>query len=268
MRVAVVALLAVLVSVFTIGPSGEQGVDGAEGEAGTVIRSKLGDVGDEQNVRLSLPTNVVQPRGLVIWFHGQGGNVNDRINTPFLTSLLRNGYAIASSDFHLQSWGNAASTDDATRLIAWAEEQTGAPVTLWVSGSMGGAISLNALTHGVEVPPCWYGVKPALSLTMMDAVPTGNRFIKLAYGGEVPVDRNPVRNFDALPSDVRYRVVASPDDQWVPIGENGGALLSKLDQRGVEVSYLPATGPHEDPSHWDAEDLVTFADSCAPDSLG
>ena len=250
MRIAVVALLAIIASFFPTAPSGEQ--------AGRVVRSSL----DGQAVRLSLPTGTGAPKGLVIWFHGQGGNVNDRIDGPFLSSLLRDGFAIASSDFHLQSWGNEASTDDTVRLIEWAEDQVDLPASLWVSGSMGGAISLNALLHGAEAPDCWYGVKPAISLEHMDAVPTGPRYIGLAFGGAVPDDRNPVKNFDALPADIRYRVVASPDDQWVPIDQNGGALVYSLHNRGVDASYLAVSGPHEDPSHWNTADLLAFADSC------
>ena len=81
----------------------------------------------------------------------------------------------------------------------------------------------------------------------------------------MPVDRNPVRNFDVLPSGIRYRVVASPDDQWVPINQNGGALVSSLNKRGVDVTYLLASGPHEDPSHWNSTDLLQFANSCVGD---
>lgn len=254
MRVAVVALLAMIASLFVSAPSGEK--------AGVVVRDSL----NGEAVRLNLPTGTAKPKGLVIWFHGQGGNVNDRIDGPFLSALRRDGYAIASSDFHLQSWGNEASTDDTDRLVEWAEEKAGVPVSLWVSGSMGGAISLNALLHGAPAPDCWYGVKPAISLDQMDAVPTGTRYIRLAFGGSVPDDRNPVKNLDALPTDVRYRVVASPDDQWVPIDQNGGALVYALDRRGLDVTYLAASGPHEDPSHWDSADLVSFANSCLDDA--
>ena len=128
MRVAVVALLALVVSLLTGAPSGES--------AGSTIRADL----NGQPARLTLPTGG-EPRGLVMYFHGQGGGVDDRVDGPFLRGLTRNGYAIASSAFHNQSWGNEASTDDTERLTAWAEDQLGMPVSLWVSGSMGGAMA-------------------------------------------------------------------------------------------------------------------------------
>ncbi|MBS42992.1 MAG: hypothetical protein CMH83_07535 [Nocardioides sp.] len=247
------ALLSLLVVGVTVAPSGET--------AGRTVRSTL----DGEKVRITFPTGEARPKGLAIWFHGQGGNVNDRVDGPFLSALVRHGYALASSDFHLQSWGNEASTADTLALVEWAEEQAGVPVTLWVSGSMGGSISLNAMRFGAPVPPCWYGVKPAVSLTQMDRVPTARKYIAAAYGGEVPVERDPVRNTDGLPVDVRYRVVASPDDKWVPIDENGGAVASRLAARGAEVTYFLAHGAHNDPSHWDATDLVNFANACAGD---
>ena len=171
---------------------------------------------------------------------------------------------IASSDFHETAWGNEASTDDTRRLIAWAEQETGLEVGLWVAGSMGGAVSLNALNFDVPAPPCWYGVKPAISLTEMEHVPGGRKFIASAYAGSAPAERDPVRNLDSLPLDVRYRVVASKDDSWVRYDQNSERLIEALIARGADVSLLPARGLHMDPSHWNAPDLVSFAEDCHP----
>jgi hypothetical protein len=222
------------------------------------VRSSLAG----ESVRLSLPGGGAEPKGLVIWFHGQGGNVNDRVDGPWLDALRRDGWAIASSEFHDQSWGNPASTSDADRLVAWAEKMTGVPVRLWVSGSMGGSIALNAMTHGVPAPPCWYGVKPAISLKQMDHVPGGPAYIRDAFHGEVPADRNPVQNIDRLPADTRYRIVSSRQDQWVMYDENTRPLVRKLSARGADVSLLTVNGLHDDPSHFNASDLVDYADSC------
>ena len=225
---------------------------------GSVVHSSLAG----QAVRLSLPSGGGTPKGIALWFHGQGGGANHRVESPWLEALRRDGWVIASSDFHSTSWGNEASTDDTQRLIDWAEELTGLDVELWVSGSMGGAVSLNALNFGVEAPPCWYGVKPAISLTQMDNVPGGRKFIASAYDGSVPTERDPVRNLASLPLDTRYRVVASKDDHWVLYDENSEPLIDTLVERGAEVSLLPARGLHEDPSHWNAPDLISFADGC------
>ena len=103
------------------------------------------------------------------------------MDEPWLQALVRSGWIVASSDFHTDSWGNEASTEDTTNLIAWAEEQTdGQPIRLYVSGSMGASVSLNAMTHAELVPPCWYGVKPAVDLTKMDNVPGAARLEEAA----------------------------------------------------------------------------------------
>ena len=76
-----------------------------------------------QDVRLSMPPTD-QPKGIAIYFHGQNGGVDNRMDEPWLQSLVRDGWIVASSDFHTDSWGNEASTDDTTNLLDWAEEQT------------------------------------------------------------------------------------------------------------------------------------------------
>lgn len=256
MRTAFVVALALVTVLLT---TASTGLPPSE-----TLRSSL--AGEE--VRLTTPGDGIEPKGLVVWFHGQGGNVNDRVDGPWLDALRREGYAIASSNFHAQSWGNEASTRDAELLVDWAEEQTGLPVSLWVSGSMGGSVSLNALIYGVQAPPCWYGVKPAISLTQMDEVPGGPGFIRKAFAGVPPVERDPVQNIDALPVSVRYRIVASRDDQWVIFKENAGPLTVGLRERGAAVSQLLVEGLHDDPSHFNSRDLVAFADSCLAELEG
>ena len=215
-----------------------------------------------QDVRLSIPPTA-DPKGVAIFFHGQTGGVDNRMDEPWLQGLMRSGWIVASSDFHTASWGNEASTLDTIDLIRWAEEETGEPVRLFVSGSMGGTVSLNAMTHGVTAPACWYGVKPAVDPTKMDAVPGANRIIKDAFdGGPVPDDRNPAKNVDAFSTDTRYRFVASHGDTWVRWDENTGLLAEALEERGADVSILTVSGIHDDPSHFDLGDLVEFADGC------
>jgi dienelactone hydrolase len=231
----------------------------AEAPTGSVIYGRV----KAQDVRLSIPpTN--DPKGIAVYFHGQNGGVDNRMDEPWLQSLVRSGWIVASSDFHTDSWGNEASTEDTENLIDWAEDQTGGqPIRLYISGSMGATVSLNAMTHGIAAPPCWYGVKPAVDLTRMDNVPGADRIIREAFGGDVPYDRNPVNTIDAMPTQTRYRMVTSPEDTWVRESENATRLAAGLQERGAEVSVLLVHGTHDDPSHFDVEDLVNFADTCA-----
>ncbi len=230
----------------------------AEAPTGDVLYDKFRG----QDVRLSIPPTA-DPKGVAIFFHGQTGGVDNRMDEPWLQGLMRSGWIVASSDFHTASWGNEASTQDTKDLIEWAVEQTGEPVRLFVSGSMGGTVSLNAMLHGVDAPACWYGVKPAVDPTRMGAVPGANRIIDEAYGGEpIPGDRNPARNIDAFSTDTRYRFVASQADQWVRFDENTGPMVTSLEARGAQVSVLEVYGSHDDPSHFDVGDLVEFAAGC------
>jgi hypothetical protein len=230
----------------------------AEAPTGEVIRGKL----KAQDVRLSIPPTA-DPRGVAIFFHGQTGGVDNRMDEPWLQSLVRSGWIVASSDFHTASWGNEVSTEDTALLAEWATEQTGEPVRLFVSGSMGATVSLNAMTHGVAAPACWYAVKPAVDPTKMGAVPGARRIIKEAYDGRpIPADRNPALNIDQLPATTRYRLVASVNDVWVRFDENAGPLAKGLEKRGAEVSILPVTGTHDDPLHFNSGDLIDFASTC------
>ena len=230
----------------------------AEAPTGSVIYGRV----KAQDVRLSMPATR-HPKGIAIYFHGQNGGVDNRMDEPWLQALVRDGWVVASSDFHTDSWGNEASTEDTTNLIAWAEHEThDLPIKLYVSGSMGGTVSLNAMTHAGLVPPCWYGVKPAVDLTKMQHVPGAVRIIREAFGGDVPFDRNPVNTIDELPASTRYRLVTSPEDTWVVESQNTDRLAAGLQARGADVSILKVHGAHDDPSHFDVDDLLQFAASC------
>lgn len=231
-------------------------------ETGELQATQVTTTLDGQEALLTLPAGDGTPKGLVLFFHGQGGTASNKIEEPWLESLSRDGFAIASGDLHITSWGNEASTTDVRNLIDWAEEQTGLTTSVWVSGSMGGAVSLNAMNFGIESPTCWYGVKPAISLTQMDKVPGGPGYIKKAYAGAVPPERDPVKNLDSLSIATRYRVVASPQDHWVIYDQNAGPLINTLESNGAAVSLLEAEGLHMDPSHFNNFDVVDFANSC------
>ena len=230
----------------------------AEAPTGDVLLDTL----DGQDVRLDIPATS-DPKGLAIYFHGQNGGAENRMDEPWLQALGRSGWAIASSDFHTASWGSEASTQDTVNLIEWAERLSGEPVRIFVSGSMGATVSLNAMIHGVEAPACWYGVKPAVDPTKMGAVPGATGIIKKVYGGPIPPDRIPVRNTDKLSVDTRYRMVASPNDEWVRYDENAGRLSGEIESRGGDVSVLQVVGGHDDESHFDVADLVEFASGCS-----
>lgn len=204
----VAVVLAIFLVVATAGSTGE--------EPGSMVYGTLAG----QDVRLSLPATD-EPLSVALFFHGQTGGVDNRMDEPWLQSLLRAGWIIASSDFHTASWGNEASTQDTELLAQWATEQSGEPVRLFVSGSMGATVSLNALTHGLQAPACWYAVKPAVDATRMGNVPGATRIIRQAHAGRrVPADRNPATQASRLPLETRDRMVSSYEDPGVVRTEN------------------------------------------------
>jgi hypothetical protein len=234
--VSLVALLALA------GCGGAANADGARTTTDTI---------DGQTVRIDLPAGKV--RAVAIWLHGQGGDADTRMNEPWLNALRADGWAVASSDFHGNHWGSRESVSDVAKLTAWAGQKANAPVRLHVAGSMGGLASLNALTHGQDVP-CWYGVMPVLDQSTTARVPEAREQIADVWGESVPAEWVPARNLDRLPSGMVMRVVASPSDTWVPADRNG-LLLQR-------ATVKAASGQHGDPSHFDAADLRDFAAGC------
>jgi hypothetical protein len=65
-----------------------------------------------------------------------------------------------------------------------------------------------------------------------------------------------------MPTRTRYRMVTSPEDTWVRESQNTGPLATGLESRGADVTVLTVHGTHDDPSHFDVDDLLAFAPSC------
>jgi hypothetical protein len=65
-----------------------------------------------------------------------------------------------------------------------------------------------------------------------------------------------------MPTRTRYRMVTSPEDTWVRESQNTGPLAGGLQARGADVTVFTVHGPHDDPSHFDVDDLLAFAAGC------
>lgn len=210
-----------------------------------------------QNLRLDDPISG-DVNGVAVWFHGQGGRADTRMNEDWLNSLREQGWAVASGDLAGESWGNQAGVDAVGDLVRWAEEETGNPVKLLVAGSMGGLTSLNALAQGEVSAQCWYGTMPVLDQTTVGNVPDADSQINAAFNGSVPVQFIPTEA--ELPV-MQYRVVASPGDTWVPKAKNADRLAEVVPS-GAVLSDLSVNGEHGDASHFSAADLTQFAAGC------
>ena len=230
----------------------DQGWDGGEGAHRTTTAVVAGG-----KVRLDAP-KAGQAKAVAFWFHGQGGTAETRMGEAWLNRLREQGWAVVSADLGGDHWGSAEATSAVSVVSDWAEAKAGAPVQLFVAGSMGGLVSLNAMTHG-ETPQCWYGTMPVVDQRTVDRVPKSAEQIVKAWGAPVPpVEYIPAENLDRLPP-AKYRVLASPADTWVPKTANADLLA----QTGLAVSTLTVKGEHGDLSHFNAEDLAGFASGCA-----
>ena len=219
-----------------------------------------GAVLNGQNVRIDLPTGAAAV-GVALWFPEQEGTADTRMNESWLNAIRADGWAVASSDYHGNSWGNASAVQDTRDLIAWAQEQSGQPVRMFVAASMGATTSLNTLIGGAS-PSCWYGAGPVVDLNTIGALQGSANEIAAAYSGASSAAGNPAGRLAALPPTTKYRIIASAGDTLVPALVNGDTLEAYLATSGYNVTSRTATGQHGDPSHFSDEDLRTFARGC------
>ncbi len=224
---------------------------------GATLRHVVGD----QRLRLDLPTTD-RVLGVALFFHGQFSSVDDWMDLPFLDGLGADGWAVASADLHFDNWGSPASVDDAVTLANWAAAETGATLKLLIAGSMGGLTSLNALIDGALSARCWFGTMPVVDLSAVSGVPHADPQVQEVYGGTPPASSNPASRLDRLPTVVRYFVVHSTEDTWVPSVAHADRLIAALRRSGAEVSVLPAIGEHGHVSQARPADLRTSAATC------
>lgn len=216
-----------------------------------------------QNVRLDLPTSG-PAKATAIYFHGQGGNVNDHMNESWLNRLRDDGWAVASSDFHMAAWGSSKVVEDARALTKWAEKESGADVTLLIGASMGGLGSLNSMISGDMVPKCWYGTMPVVDIeAARETVPGAAGQMGAHMNAGSRSEANASKHLKSLPMETRYRVLASPQDTAVLKKQHAAPLAKYLDANGYKVSALTVEGEHGHTSHFNGLDLLEFSKKCS-----
>lgn len=222
-------------------------------EPGSVTRAVL----DGQDVRIDAPLTE-EIRGVAVWFHGRGGDVDTRMDSNWLNSIREAGWAVASGDLGGPTgWGDPASVSAAGELSRWASDQAGAPVKLVIAGSMGAVVALNAMVRGGVEAPCFYAIMPVFDLRSLP-VPSYIADLQRVYPTGIPASANPAES--DLPR-VTYRVLSSDSDSEVPAQLNADVFASRTD-----ASVLKVQGDHGDRSHFNADDLSQFAMKCLHDN--
>lgn len=218
----------------------------------------------EQAAVLIAPTEKTQK--VVVYTHGSGERVEnifrDPKKEPVFNTLLRAGFAIATTDAHGDNWGNSASERDQLALVR--ELRTRGFGDIYVLAlSMGGFNGLGLLD---DVPvQAWAGIFPACDLRSVYELGLYPGQIRAAYErtgrrlGDAIARRSPV-DFDP-PDGLPMRFWASPGDRVIPKAENTDRCAALARERGAQVEVTTTTGDHGDPSNYDAQGVLRLFES-------
>lgn len=216
-------------------------------------------------MRLDAPDAPDAPVGLAVFFHGLGGDVNTLMDSDWIRALRAEGWAVASSDFHLNAWGAPETTVDLQSLTSWASDATGMAPTLMISDSMGALTSLNAIVRGGTFVPCWYGVESVVDLRTVESIAGAPAQIEKSYGGKPTVADNPIENVDKLTrNETIFRLIGAENDTIISNSANSLEFSNALRAAGGDVSYRGVAADHGGAALFDATDLTTFAKGCLP----
>jgi predicted esterase len=207
-------------------------------------------------------------RGLVVFIHGYGGNEQQMMSyglLPLSTSLLKAGFALASSAAHGDNFGDKASVTDQSDLVADADQRLHDHPPVDVVGvSMGGVDALE-----VAAARTLPGLRRELLLfPVTDTIAfVGSQFagaIREAYGGRTGaalIAAMAVHDPARLPA-AAYRPYAfwfwhSPTDQTVPFAQTQ-AIVARLQGAGVDARLSLLNGGHGDLSRLPVAAVVAF----------
>lgn len=218
-----------------------------------------------------------KPLPWVIYAHGYGDTAENSMNQmlaiqPVLNALINAGYGVAASDFGgTANWGNPGSIQTMDELYRHLRDAYNVGPIVLMGHSMGGLVTLSALANRT-VPGIagWVGVEPVVSLAGMYNHATVAEYrttISNAYGiaadgsnyaaktsGYDPALRK-ASDFRGVP----MLMFASPADTAVVKTQNSDVLQAKVQPLQPDVTVVQATGGHVDPSHFQPDVVVAFA---------
>lgn len=214
---------------------------------------------------------------LLVYHHGAGQNhastLTEPLNTNLIVSIVNAGWIVASSDAHLENWGNQNSVDDMEEVIAYAltnysVKRKGVVIMSQSMGGLDGLVTLTNRASGVNTNIVgWVGVYPVCSLSNMFFHSIYTADIRTAYGiagdnsdydsktdGHDPVNQLPGSAYAGL----RMRWYASPSDTVVTKVANTDAMRAKVAPYVLENELIVCSGDHGDPSHFQPADTIPF----------
>ncbi len=213
---------------------------------------------------------VTQPVKLVIYFHGSGTNQLNPFTDPnsktIIDKLLSEGYIVATSQAHGNSWGNQASQDDYLALYNYINTNYNVSEVTYIGHSMGGLASLSMMSKNtISKAKSWYGIMPVTNLADAYSVPSFVPDIESAYsfsgGANYPAATagyDPQLLVTSTYSARRYIMTASPSDVLVSKANNSDLFNTKMLSGNISSSVITASGVHGDISHFIPKDVTSF----------
>ncbi len=230
-------------------------------------------VSNTQTYRCIMPKSYDSRIGvpLCIYFHGTGENhdsfLGDANEKTVVDELLNRGYAIVSSDFHGDNWGNQDALNDLQSLILDLSNRISITSIVAIGQSMGAVASLNAIHKLLYPISAWVGIYPVCSLADQYAFVAGHTTqINTAYG--IPGSGTyaaQTAGFDPLLAEadkfsgVPMLFFASEGDTLVRKAQNTDALVSHLASY-AQTQVVVHTGDHGDASAFQPTAVADFFD--------
>lgn len=216
---------------------------------------------------LALVPGKTQPRGLVIYLHGFGGNhesLQSADQAGIADRLVADGYVVAASDAHFDAFGNAESQQAYVDLARELRDRYSTSRTFLLAESMGTVAALQIVAH--DQIPDLVGMVAISGLTDLDTV-AGTEFeplLRQAYGGRLPTGaENPARLSASAFAGTRLRFYVTEGDDLVVSAENATPFVTKV-QGVADVSVVQCTGGHVDASCFQPDDIADWLEALSP----
>jgi pimeloyl-ACP methyl ester carboxylesterase len=200
------------------------------------------------------------PRGVVIFFHGLDRDetvlMADGPHRALTEQLVNSGFAVVASRAGGNSYGNPASQRTYRALAENAAKHYRVANVFLLAESMGAIAAANLLaSRNQSSIRGLAAISPVLNLGQPP--PEHQAAIAASYPGQSPESVDPMR----LPAnDFRgkhMRFYVTPTDSLVPSDANALAFQARF-APVADISIVPCTGPHLDPSCIRGDDIVRW----------
>lgn len=227
------------------------------------------------NIRTWVPPNP-KPTGntLVIWSHHHTGTeaiTPSFFAYPLIHAAINEGYIVAASRMHGDSWGNASALTDLTNLYNHVNAIWPVDKVILVGASMGGLATSLAIPFAAvpNIKGC-IGIDAVFSLANMHANSSYTTTVRTAYGvasdgsdyatktaGHDPMLR-PAADFGAVP----WRFYVTDSDALVPPGPHSDAFSAKVAATAPEETVIRHLEGHLTPTAIRPADVMAFIKRC------